>query len=98
MSTKPSATASLKRVSKLAEHRRESARALSRLRSAPAATLKNAPSASKNAHNTVLVEHHGQLAPNGEAVLHTASQLTAGMRVSHQTWPRDHITHRHIAI
>ncbi len=39
MSTKPSATASLKRVSKLAEHRRESARALSRLRSAPAATL-----------------------------------------------------------
>jgi len=39
MSTKPSATASLKRVSRLAEHRRESARALSRLRSAPAATL-----------------------------------------------------------
>ena len=39
MSSKPSATASLKRVSTLAEHRRESARALSRLRAAPAATL-----------------------------------------------------------
>ena len=39
MSTKPSATASVKRVGRLAEHRRESARAFLRLRAAPVATL-----------------------------------------------------------
>ena len=39
MSTKPAATASLKRVGRLAEHRRESARAFLRLRAAPVATL-----------------------------------------------------------
>ena len=39
MSTKPAATASLKRVGLLAEHRRESARAFLRLRAAPVATL-----------------------------------------------------------
>ena len=39
MSTKPAATASLKRVGLLAEHRRESTRAFLRLRAAPVATL-----------------------------------------------------------
>ena len=39
MSTKPAATASVKRVGRLAEHRRESARAFLRLRAAPVATL-----------------------------------------------------------
>ena len=39
MSTKPAATASLKRVGLLAEHRRESTRTFLRLRAAPVATL-----------------------------------------------------------
>lgn len=39
MSNKPAATASLKRAGRLAEHRRESARAFLRLRAAPVATL-----------------------------------------------------------
>jgi cell division transport system permease protein len=39
MSTKPAATANLKRVGRLGEHRRESARAFLRLRAAPVTTL-----------------------------------------------------------